>query len=62
MSLPCPALVRETVPSVLSIAAVLAVVALVVNPSLAADGALKKGDRIVFVGDSISLAGDRPGG
>ena len=62
MSLPCPALVRETVPSVLSIAAVLAVVALVVNPSLAADGALKKGDRIVFLGDSITQAGDRPGG
>ena len=62
MSLPCPVLVRETVPSFLSIAAVLAAVALVVNPVLAADGALKKGDRIVFLGDSITQAGDRPGG
>ena len=62
MSLTCPVFVRETVPALFSLAVALAVVALVVNPVTAADATLKKGDRIVFLGDSITQAGERPDG
>ena len=62
MSLTLPLLLRESVPQFLTIAVTLAVVALVVNPVMSADRALKKGDRIVFLGDSITQAGDQPDG
>ncbi len=62
MPLTCPVFVRETVPALFSLAVALAVVALVVNPATAADATLKKGDRIVFLGDSITRAGERPDG
>jgi len=35
---------------------------LVVSPALAGESQLKKGDRIVFLGDSITQFGERPGG
>ena len=62
MPLSLPLLLRESVPQCLAIAVTLAVVALVVNPVMSAEKALKKGDRIVFLGDSITQAGDQPGG
>ncbi|MFP6770719.1 MAG: Dabb family protein [Planctomycetaceae bacterium] len=55
-------LVRDALPPFASLAVLLASVALVVNPAVAADAKLKKGDRIVFLGDSITQAGERPGG
>ena len=59
MSLTCPVFVRETVPALFSLAVALAVVALVVNPVTAADATLKKGDRIVFLGDSITQVANK---
>ena len=62
MSLTCPMLLRETIPSFVSLAVALSALALVVNPASAADGKLKTGDRIVFLGDSITQFGERPDG
>ena len=62
MSLTCPEIVRETIPSFVSLAVALSAVALVVNPATADDGKLKTGDRIVFLGDSITQFGERPDG
>ena len=62
MSLTCPEFVRETIPSFVSLAVALSAVALVVNPATADDGKLKTGDRIVFLGDSITQFGERPDG
>ena len=62
MSLTCPEIIRETIPSFVSLAVALSAVALVVNPATAADSKLKTGDRIVFLGDSITQFGERPDG
>ncbi len=62
MSSTFPLLVRESAPHWLGITVALAVVALVVNPVMSADRSLKKGDKIVFLGDSITQAGERPDG
>ena len=54
---------RSTLPTVYRFAFIVFFVALTIGHSeAAAPNALKKGDRIVFLGDSITQAGARPGG